>query len=196
MSLYETLDIPKKASPAEVKRAYRRKAKQHHPDKGGSGEDMSRVNHAYAVLSDETRRAAYDSTGTDTQSPSGDAAAHSLLAQIFAQGISSGQPDVVAFTRNYLLATVQGVRATVVQHTANVENLKRRRAEVEVAYGDNLFHSLIDQQVQQGMQHLASLSAQVQHMDKAIELLKAYSSKVTAPPTRYATFTSTTGHFR
>lgn len=35
MSLYSDLDLSPDASPADIKRAYRRKASEHHPDKGG-----------------------------------------------------------------------------------------------------------------------------------------------------------------
>lgn len=63
--LYELLDIPRDAGEDEVKRAYRRKAREHHPDAGGDEEVFKAVTHAYQVLSDPGRRARYDRFGDD-----------------------------------------------------------------------------------------------------------------------------------
>lgn len=61
---YEILGIPKNASPDEIKRAYRKLAHQHHPDKGGDAEKFKEVNEAYQVLSDPQKRTQYDQFGT------------------------------------------------------------------------------------------------------------------------------------
>lgn len=63
---YEILGVGKNASQAEIKRAYRRLAQQHHPDKGDGGDEQKfrEVNEAYEVLSDEVKRAQYDRFGT------------------------------------------------------------------------------------------------------------------------------------
>jgi molecular chaperone DnaJ len=63
--LYELLDLPRDASAEDVKRAYRRKAREHHPDAGGDEETFKQVTHAYQVLSDAERRARYDRFGDD-----------------------------------------------------------------------------------------------------------------------------------
>jgi len=63
--LYELLDIPRDAPDDEVKRAYRRKAREHHPDAGGDAETFKSVTHAYQVLSDPQARARYDRFGDD-----------------------------------------------------------------------------------------------------------------------------------
>jgi molecular chaperone DnaJ len=63
--LYELLDIPRDAGEDEVKRAYRRKAREHHPDAGGDEEAFKAVTHAYQVLSDPSKRARYDRFGDD-----------------------------------------------------------------------------------------------------------------------------------
>lgn len=63
MSHYETLGISKNASTDEIKKAYRKLAVQHHPDKGGNEEDFKRISNAYEVLSDEDKRRQYDLEG-------------------------------------------------------------------------------------------------------------------------------------
>ena len=63
--LYDLLDIPRDASPEDVKRAYRRKAREHHPDAGGDEEAFKKVTHAYQVLTDPEKRVRYDRFGDD-----------------------------------------------------------------------------------------------------------------------------------
>lgn len=63
--LYELLDLPRDASADDIKRAYRRKAREHHPDAGGDEETFKQVTHAYQVLSDDQKRARYDRFGDD-----------------------------------------------------------------------------------------------------------------------------------
>ena len=57
---YQTLGVGKKATPEEIKKAYRRLALLHHPDKGGSDEKFKDIAEAYALLSDPKKRRAYD----------------------------------------------------------------------------------------------------------------------------------------
>lgn len=61
MSHYETLGVSEDASKDEIKKAYRRLAMKLHPDKGGDPEQFKKVSEAYEVLSDDDRRAEYDS---------------------------------------------------------------------------------------------------------------------------------------
>lgn len=68
--LYELLDVPRDASDDDLKRAYRRQARAHHPDAGGDEETFKQITHAYQVLSDPQRRARYDRFGDDG-TPSG-----------------------------------------------------------------------------------------------------------------------------
>ena len=58
---YDALQLPRGASVDDVRAAWRRLAREHHPDRAGAdGEAMARVNQAYEVLSDPERRARYD----------------------------------------------------------------------------------------------------------------------------------------
>ncbi len=62
-SLYDVLGIPPDANQREIKSAYRRLAKQYHPDVNPSAEAsarMAEVNDAYSILNDPVKKAAYD----------------------------------------------------------------------------------------------------------------------------------------
>jgi molecular chaperone DnaJ len=63
---YEVLGIPKGAAPEEIKKAYRRLARQYHPDvstEPDAEERFKEVQRAYEVLSDSQKRGAYDRYG-------------------------------------------------------------------------------------------------------------------------------------
>jgi molecular chaperone DnaJ len=63
--LYELLGVARDASDDDIKKAYRRKAREHHPDAGGDEETFKQVTHAYQVLGDGQKRARYDRFGDD-----------------------------------------------------------------------------------------------------------------------------------
>ena len=63
---YKILGVNKDASEEEVKKAFRKLAHVHHPDKSGGNESkFKEASEAYAVLSDKKKRAQYDAFGSD-----------------------------------------------------------------------------------------------------------------------------------
>jgi curved DNA-binding protein len=71
---YEVLGVPRTASADEIKKAYRKLARTHHPDlqpsaeRGRAAERFKEINEAYEVLSDPDKRARYDAVGTGYKS--------------------------------------------------------------------------------------------------------------------------------
>ena len=63
--LYEVLGVDKDASAADIKKAYRKLAIQHHPDKGGDEEKFKEITRAYEVLGDAEKKSRYDQFGED-----------------------------------------------------------------------------------------------------------------------------------
>lgn len=57
---YQTLGVKKTSTPDEIKKAYRRLAGQHHPDKGGDTQLFQEIQAAYDVIGDPQKRAEYD----------------------------------------------------------------------------------------------------------------------------------------
>ena len=57
---YTILGVGKTATADEIKRAYRKLASQHHPDKGGDTAKFQQIEEAYRTLGDPEKRAEYD----------------------------------------------------------------------------------------------------------------------------------------
>lgn len=77
---YEVLGVPRSATDAEIRAAYRDLVARYHPDKhagnpleGLAAEKMAEINRAYEILSDGNRRAAYDRGETGARSTTGGA---------------------------------------------------------------------------------------------------------------------------
>jgi curved DNA-binding protein len=82
---YKTLGVDRNASQEEIKKAFRKQARQHHPDAGGDESKFKEINEAYEVLSDEKKKALYDQYGTanENQIPWGGAGGAASWADIF-----------------------------------------------------------------------------------------------------------------
>lgn len=61
---YKTLGVPRTATADEIKKAFRKLARKHHPDAGGDEAKFKEINEAYEVLSDDKKRELYDQYGT------------------------------------------------------------------------------------------------------------------------------------
>lgn len=60
---YKILGVEKSASSDEIKRAYRKKAMEYHPDRGGDQQKFKEVNEAYQILSNTQKKSQYDQFG-------------------------------------------------------------------------------------------------------------------------------------
>ena len=57
---YKTLGVPRTATADEIKKAFRKLARKHHPDAGGDEAKFKEISEAYETLSDEKKRKEYD----------------------------------------------------------------------------------------------------------------------------------------
>merc|ERR1719252_334708 len=83
---YKLLEVDKNASEPEIKKAYRKLAVKHHPDKGGDPEKFKEITRAYEVLSDSDKRAKYDKYGEEGLENDGPGDASDIFDAFFGGG--------------------------------------------------------------------------------------------------------------
>ena len=185
--LYKDLGVSKGASQAEIKKQFKQQAGKCHPDKHPDNPkakaQFQRIQHAYAVLKDESKREHYDRTGEDSQHkpPSIDDHANGMISEVFLN-LASTQgfvaKDYISETRkivqNSLRQCIKEKRETdvakqrlsyLIDHTAANDNL----VGMLTGHLDSLNHKL--EQAKQGEKV----------MGRALELLDEFRYTGTTP---------------
>lgn len=87
-SLYTALGLEPSAGDNEIKKAYRKMAMKHHPDKGGDEVKFKEITKAYEILSDEQKRKLYDEGGEDAVENGGGGGGdpHDIFSAFFGGG--------------------------------------------------------------------------------------------------------------
>merc|ERR1719247_3006846 len=83
---YKLLGVEKSASEAEIKKAYKKLAMKHHPDKGGDPEKFKEMTAAQAVLTDPEKRKRYDQGGIEAVEGGGGGGGDDLMDMMFGGG--------------------------------------------------------------------------------------------------------------
>ena len=141
---YETLGVPKGASEEEIKRAYRRMAAQHHPDKqGGNTAKFQEIQSAYETLSDPQKRVQHDNPNPfqHHQGPNGShfefqfgggAGPEDIFAQFFNQGFGGHNP----FQRQQQPRRNKDLRVQLDVTLSSTLEAQRKTISVQTTKGD------------------------------------------------------------
>jgi len=138
--LYETLGVARTATPAELRAAYRRQAKTHHPDApGGSEAKFGALKLALDVLSNPDQRRRYDATGEIAPPGPDNSQSHALqeiaaaldavIGALLQQNRSPNQHDLAALVRGQLsqkIANAEQAVATIEKRVAILTDLVPR----------------------------------------------------------------------
>lgn len=125
--LYEVLGISRNADDRDIKRAYRKMAVQHHPDKGGDEQKFKEVSEAYQILSDKDKRSSYDRFGYESVSGGSGMNPMDIFKNIFEGGIPgmSGVFDISGM----MGGNVGGVFTEMMGEINNRQNKRNVRVE-------------------------------------------------------------------
>ncbi len=147
MTLYEILGVKKDADKKEIRKAYLKLSKIHHPDKGGDEEEFKKISDAYNILSDLDMRKAYDEGGTLEKLKND---ANALMQKVFsifeetiqAHGFVPDHTDLFKNMRGKCNEKDQRMNKdinTVEGEIRNIESIQKRlkNADLFVNYLDN-----------------------------------------------------------
>ncbi len=110
-SLYNILDLDASATQEEIKKAFRDKSKDNHPDKIGDNPKQAEINKAYAVLKNPATRKRYDDTGKESAIPF-DVRFRAFLQDTFLKLIEQVEDvthqDLIGSFKNYVKSYISG----------------------------------------------------------------------------------------
>lgn len=154
MSLYETLNINKSATKQEIKSAYRKLSKKHHPDiKGGDHDKFSAISYAYNILIDDNKRNHYDSTG-QTDIPDIYKAAKLNLTALFNNILETKNDDWINNT-NIIYYMEKTIKDNMRKLKNDIKDICKKRRKLNKLLNRiecdkneiNIFNSLINQKI-------------------------------------------------
>jgi DnaJ-class molecular chaperone len=136
---YATLGVSKTATPDEIKRAFRKLASQHHPDKGGDTAKFQSIQAAYDTLGDTTKRAEYDNPRPQFSGFPGGAQfnMNDIFGQMFGQGFGQQRRQQPQFVRMTLWIRLHDVAQGGTRPVAVGTPQGQSTIEVEIPLGIN-----------------------------------------------------------
>jgi curved DNA-binding protein CbpA len=179
MSHYETLGVETHASPDEIKKAYRAKARQSHPDLGGDKESFSRVLAAYNVLSDPGKRERYDNTGDDSERRM-PGAQEILSAMIMEAMASEGDPiEVIRRTLRSRLAESKKQVKECERLSSRIEKkIKSLLANNKPSAQREFFEEIMQQKLQCAFAGAAEGKRLIESLQAALEMIEGMQCPV------------------
>jgi curved DNA-binding protein CbpA len=192
-NLYVVLGVERTATRKQIQTAYRRKAKQYHPDKGGDADAFKAIQQAWDVLGDEVRRKQYDETGSiENHIDQGDALLHqelfSLLTQLLSQSISVEHIDIMESVRTHLDVSRRQCFARIEQNEQDVKKRRQVVSRLSRATGDNFLTSGLQGQIVEIESNTSLMRQHIENIEKLVELSAEYTYDVTPSPV--STFTN------
>lgn len=180
--LYRVLGVGRDAGKDEIRKAFRDKAKKHHPDAGGDPEQFHKVTMAHMVLSDPEKRKRYDETGQwdgVTQDTPEQRAMGLIAAALFKIVQGEREPaecDLIGLVIAELeeqaapgraeLRKVNFVLARTVKIRGRFKHKKKKA---------NMIERILDAQQRGFEENKRLLETRIAHIDKAIEMVSDYT---------------------
>jgi DnaJ family protein A protein 2 len=139
---YDTLGVDPKASADEIKKAFRKKAIKHHPDKGGDSETFNAVALAYHVIGHADRRAEFDTRGEYREAHSTDRSACNMISRMMVDILAKPSciyTDIVSEMKQRMGETIREGRAKFsgcqAERAKNIAHLRECKSRIHVKPG-------------------------------------------------------------
>ena len=193
---YQSLDLDRNAPPEAIRAAYRKKAREHHPDKGGEVAKFQEIQMAYDVLSDAGRRAQYDKTGETGQGPSLESQALSYLSAMLTQFLDVMNLDVIheSLVEHLRLAIKRDIQNQEAEKAKLQKTIDRRKEAIK-RLPEGPVAALLAGDISQREQALGQMTAANTMRQEAMRLMEGQTYRVderVLQPTQFVQFFTTT----
>lgn len=143
--LYAVLGVARNVSVEHIRRAYKKAAHEHHPDRGGDVETFKAVKQAYEVLSDPERRQAYDATGIFEGADAVKVETAQSIVSARVQAIIQDQDvdlmyvDIVSYIKEQLQADINSCQKGLKTCKKSMKRLKKGRKRAKAGLIRHVF---------------------------------------------------------
>ena len=195
--LYADLGIGRGASPEEIKRAHRKAAREHHPDRGGDKSRFQAIQLAYDTLKDGERRRRYDETGETSGSTPPDMAVQMLgmiVDNLIGQMLQEGAPidrldmrQMMVDAVSQKLSEIKAERHRAIRSLEKAGKLSRRWKRKRKAKGPDLIGETIRRRERDLKEALKRMGEAIEAWERAAKLLDDYEYEFEAPMARTST---------
>jgi curved DNA-binding protein CbpA len=178
---YHILGVPRDASAAVIRRAFRQKARTEHPDAGGSPDMFQQLKAAYDILSDPRRRQQYDQTGTTDAAGMDhhtarlrDIIAAGLDQALFKSGTDPGYAqgrDILQLTIAEIAARRRDWQAERGRYDDALQVARQLADRFQVRDGRNLMNEAVNNRIAICEAEMARLAGHITEADQALAAL-------------------------
>jgi len=178
--LYDTLGVNENATAKEIKDAFKEKAKENHPDRGGNEEKMKEYNHAYAVLINPDKRKRYDETGSDSPENSFEARFLGLVNTMFISIVDANPLEKVK-TKDLIRELKTKINNTKKEIKNMLTGVDRKISIYEEALkristkGDSSIQKVLTNQIEQQKQHQVQMKQEIEFLDNCLVCAEDYT---------------------
>lgn len=204
---YDELGVARDATEAEIRKAYRTKAKIAHPDRNGDPTDWERISTSLAVLTDPKKRKTFDDTGRiEEDRPDNDRAAalqtiemhmgniiNEFIQSQFRPDRDPRRMDVIKVIRGKILDEITAAKDGIKggeKVVAFMRDMAKRFTKAKSSEDDPIVRGL-DRQIKSAEQQLSDIRANVRQREMALKILGDYRFQADSTPPR----TTSSGRF-
>lgn len=188
---YSILGVNNDASAEDITRAYRKLCLKLHPDRNPGDaeaeERFKRVQHAYEVLSNETKRNHYDATGDDLGDVDPELLRHfqhlgqccaQAIGECMKQRLDAARQNLVGMIRNILHAQIQGIKKQIIDFERVEMQLGRLTDRFAVKDGPNLLDDFIRGELHQMADNIKNGAREIDFRNKCLEVLEGVTYRM------------------
>ena len=195
MNLYKILGVEQSASKEEIKQSYKKLAKMHHPDKGGSSETFQEIQHAYIILKDDNKREYYDKTGNEQPKTDVFEARFAQFVAQYYMDMLKGCPDLKTYD---IAKQIQEItKSCIGQAEAQQDKLRKENEKVNKLFiahtrleseSDDLLKRIIKNQITGELitiqDKLKYFNNELLFLKRVYDIVKSYTYKYESKPSR------------